>query len=63
MIFPDGSVIMPDKKTLWWTKATLPKFLTDRCGCKIQYLKFGSVPILLIQEKPVTKFATILYKS
>jgi len=41
----------------------LPKFLTDRYGCKIQYLKFGWVPILLIQEKPAAKFSIIRNKS
>jgi len=37
MIFPSGSVVPVSsnswQKIPWWTKATLPKFLTDRCGC------------------------------
>jgi len=67
MKFPSGSVmlvnsVMPDKENhCWWTKTVLHcQNLTDRCGCKIQYIKFGSVPILLILEKLVAKFAIII---
>jgi len=51
------------KNTALVNQSYTAKILTDRCGCQIQYLKFGLAPILLIHENPVAKCAIILYKS
>jgi len=58
-IFPSNSIIrhevaMSGKKN--WSNLDKP---FDIYGCKIQNTKVGSVPILLIQEKPIATLAIV----